>query len=65
MNIIFATKEDAAKLGKKLVRRVSKAEDTLIFWSFVFLLTLIIFMIVVFKINEISFPKDFIPYNVL
>lgn len=50
MNTIFATKEDAVKLEKKLVKRVSKAEGTLILWSFVFWLTLIIAMIVIFKL---------------
>lgn len=50
MNTVFATKEDAAKLEKKLVKRVSKAEGTLILWSFVFWLTLIIAMIVIFKL---------------
>ncbi|MDQ2862866.1 MAG: hypothetical protein M3R50_04295 [Bacteroidota bacterium] len=50
MNTVFATKEDAAKLEKKLIKRVSKAEGTLILWSFVFWLTLIIAMIVIFKL---------------
>jgi hypothetical protein len=50
MNAIFATKDDAAKQEKKLVKRVSKAEGTLILWSFVFWLTLIIAMIVIFKL---------------
>lgn len=50
MNTVFATKEDAAKLEKKLIKRVSKAEVTLILWSFVFWLTLIIAMIVIFKL---------------
>lgn len=35
----FATKEDAAKLQAKLIRRVSGAEGTLILWTFVFWLT--------------------------
>src|SRR6185312_17534764 len=50
MNTFFATKEDAARLEKKLIKRVSKAEGTLILWSFVFWVTLIIAMIVVFKL---------------
>ncbi len=50
MSTIFATKEDAAKLEKKLVKRVSKAESTLILWSFVFWLTLIIAIIVIFRL---------------
>jgi hypothetical protein len=49
MKNVFATKEDAAKLEKKLVKRVSGAEGTLILWSFVFWLTLIIGMIIIFK----------------
>ena len=49
MKNVFATKEDAAKLEKKLVKRVSAAEGTLILWSFVFWLTLIIAMIIIFK----------------
>ena len=50
MKNVFATKEDAAKLDKKLVKRVSAAEGTLILWSFVFWLTLIIAMIIILKI---------------
>jgi len=50
MKNIFATKEDAAKLEKKLVKRVSTAEGTLILWSFVFWLTLIIAIVVIFKL---------------
>ena len=49
MKNVFASKEDAAKLEKKLVKRVSAAEGTLILWSFVFWLTLIIAMIIIFK----------------
>jgi len=49
MKNVFASKEDAARLEKKLVKRVSGAEGTLILWSFVFWLTLIIAMIVVIK----------------
>ena len=49
MKNVFATKEDAAKLEKKLVKRVSAAEGTLILWSFVFWLTLIIAMIIILK----------------
>jgi hypothetical protein len=49
MKNVFATKEDAAKLDKKLVKRVSAAEGTLILWSFVFWITLIIAMIIVLK----------------
>ena len=50
MKNVFATKEDAAKLDKRLVKRVSAAEGTLILWSFVFWLTLIIAMIIILKI---------------
>ena len=52
MKNIFATKEDAAKLDKKLVKRVSGAEGTLILWSFVFWLTLIIAMVIIFKLMK-------------
>ena len=41
MKNVFATKEDAAVLQNKLIKRVSAAEGTLILWSFVFWLTLI------------------------
>jgi len=50
MKNVFSTKEDAAKLEKKLVKRVSGAEGTLILWSFVFWVTLIIAMIIIFKL---------------
>ena len=49
MKNVFATKEDGAKLEKKLVKRVSAAEGTLILWSFVFWLTLIIALIIILK----------------
>jgi hypothetical protein len=52
MKNVFGTKEDAAKLEKKLVKRVSAAEGTLILWSFVFWLTLIIAMVVIFKLMK-------------
>ena len=52
MKNVFATKEDAAKLDKRLVKRVSAAEGTLILWSFVFWLTLIIAMIII--LNKLS-----------
>ena len=42
MRTVFATKEDAKELQQKLIRRISKAESTLILWSFVFWLTLLI-----------------------
>ena len=42
MKKVFATKEDAADLQKKLVSRVSKGEGTLILWGFVFWLTQLI-----------------------
>lgn len=45
----FATKEDAANLEKKLIKRVSKIEGTIILWSFVFWFTLIIAMYIIFK----------------
>jgi hypothetical protein len=45
----FATKEDAAVFEKKLVKRVSAVEGTIILWAFVFWFTLIIAMYVIFK----------------
>ncbi len=45
----FATKDDAAILEKKLVKRVSSVEGTIILWAFVFWFTLIIAMVVIFK----------------
>jgi len=45
----FATKQDAADLQKKLVKRVSKVEGTIILWAFVFWFTLIIAMYIIFK----------------
>lgn len=38
----FATKEDAEELKKKLVKRVSAVEGTIILWGFVFWITLIL-----------------------
>ena len=52
MKDVFASKEDAAKLEKKLVKRVAAAEGTLILWSFVFWLTLIIAIVIVMKIMK-------------
>lgn len=49
MKNVFATKEDAALLDKKLVKRISAAEGTLILWSFVFWLTLIVAVFCIFK----------------
>lgn len=45
----FATKEDAAVFEKKLIKRVSAVEGTIILWAFVFWFTLIIAMYVIFK----------------
>lgn len=45
----FATKEDAVSLEKKLIKRVSAVEGTLILWGFVFWFTLIIAMYVIFR----------------
>lgn len=45
----FATKADAATLEKKLVKRVSKVEGTIILWAFVFWFTLIIAIYIIFK----------------
>jgi hypothetical protein len=49
MKNVFASKEDAAKLEKKLVKRVSAVEGTIILWSFVFWITLIIAMVIILK----------------
>lgn len=38
----FSTKEDAAGLRDRLVKRVSSVEGTIILWGFVFWITLII-----------------------
>ena len=59
MKNVFATKEDAAKLDKRLVKRVSAAEGTLILWSFVFWLTLIIAMIIILKFMGKDLPGNF------
>lgn len=45
----FATKEDSINLEKKLVKRVSAVEGTIILWAFVFWITLIIAVYVIFK----------------
>lgn len=45
----FATKEDAANLEKKLIKRISAIEGTIILWAFVFWFTLIIAMYIIFK----------------
>jgi len=45
----FATKEDAAILEKKVIKRVSAVEGTIILWAFVFWFTLIIAIYVIFK----------------
>ena len=48
----FATKEDAANLERKLIKRVSAVEGTIILWAFVFWFTLIIAMYIIFKFIE-------------
>ena len=45
----FATKDDALQLEKKLIKRVSAVEGTIILWAFVFWFTLIIAMYIIFK----------------
>ena len=45
----FATKEDSVNLEKKLIKRISAIEGTIILWAFVFWFTLIIAMYVIFK----------------
>ena len=42
MRTVFASKDDAKELQQKLIKRVSKAEGTLILWAFVFWLTQLI-----------------------
>lgn len=37
----FATREDAAELKKRILKRVSRMEGTIILWGFVFWITLI------------------------
>lgn len=39
MQNVFATKEDSDRLRGRLLKRVSKAENTLLLWTFVFWLT--------------------------
>ncbi|HUZ59275.1 MAG TPA: hypothetical protein VMU83_10875 [Hanamia sp.] len=45
----FATKADAVNLEKKLIKRISKIEGTIILWAFVFWFTLIVAMYIIFK----------------
>ena len=45
----FATKEEEVNLEKKLIKRVSAVEGTIIIWMFVFWFTLIIAMYIIFK----------------
>lgn len=45
----FATKDDAATLQEKLTKRTSAVEGTIILWGFVFWITTIIAMYVIFK----------------
>ena len=45
----FATKADQANFEKKLMKRVSAVEGTIIIWMFVFWFTLIIAMYIIFK----------------
>ncbi len=49
MKTDFATKDDSVNLEKKLVKRVSAVEGTIILWAFVFWITLIIAVYVIFK----------------
>ncbi len=48
----FATKEDAVILEQKLVKRVSSVEGTIILWGFVFWITTIIAIYVIFKFMQ-------------
>lgn len=45
----LATKVEAAELQEKLTKRVSAVEGTIILWGFVFWITTIIAMYVIFK----------------
>lgn len=45
----FYNKEDAISLEQKLVKRVSSVEGTIILWGFVFWLTTLIAIYVIFK----------------
>lgn len=45
----FATKADQVNFEKKLIKRVSAVEGTIIIWMFVFWFTLIIAMYIIFK----------------
>ncbi len=45
----FVTKADQANFEKKLIKRVSAVEGTIIIWMFVFWFTLIIAMYIIFK----------------
>lgn len=48
----FATKQEAADLQKKLIKRVSAIEGTIILWSFVFWFTLILAVYIIFKFMQ-------------
>ena len=48
----FATKEDAVTLENKLIKRVSAVEGTVILWGFVFWITLIIAVYIIFKFMQ-------------
>ncbi|MEO6188955.1 MAG: hypothetical protein ABIO82_08220 [Ginsengibacter sp.] len=52
MKNVFATKDDANTLQKKLTKRVSSAEGTLIMWGFVFWITVILAVFIIFKFVE-------------
>ena len=45
----LATKEEASELQEKLTKRVSAVEGTIILWGFVFWITTIIAIYVIFK----------------
>jgi uncharacterized membrane protein len=45
----FATKADQETFEKRLIKRVSAVEGTIILWAFVFWFTLIIAMYIIFK----------------
>ena len=52
MQTVFATKEDAKLLQQKLVKRVGKAESTLILWAIVFWITQLVAILCFLKFSK-------------
>lgn len=48
----FATKEDAEALKKRLIKRVSAVEGTIILWGFVFWITIILAFYIINRFVE-------------